>query len=80
MTHPTTFSIQKVKGPSGIKGNVKADMLAERGRFEICKTGRYLVSKNNSSPIHVLPKFSSKFFEFWKWFHPEQYSEQFGRQ
>jgi len=35
-------------------------MLAERRRFEICKTGRYLVSKNNSSPVNVLPKDSSK--------------------
>ena len=32
----SAFSILKVKDHSGNKGNVKADMLAERGRFEIC--------------------------------------------
>jgi hypothetical protein len=36
-----SLSFQKVKAHSNIKGNVKADMLAERGQYEVCNVGRY---------------------------------------
>jgi ribonuclease HI len=40
-----TFSIRKVKAHAGIKGNEKADILAQMGQHQVCNSGRYFTSK-----------------------------------
>ena len=49
-----TFSIRKVTAHAGIKGNEKADMLAEMGQHKVCNSGRYSISSQNNLPINCL--------------------------
>ena len=49
-----TFSIRKVKAHAGIKGNEKADMLAQMGQHEVCNSGRYSILSQNNSPTNYL--------------------------
>ena len=57
-----TISIRKVKAHSGIKGNEKADNLAELGQNKVCSLGRYSISSQNNLPINR-PHDTSKNFE-----------------
>ena len=49
-----TFSIRKVQSHAGIKGNEKADMLAQMGQHEVCNSGRYSILSQNNSPNNYL--------------------------
>ena len=60
MSHSLSF--RKVKAHSNIKGNVKADMLAERGQYEVCKVGRYSAVLENVSPSVQFHNSPSKHF------------------
>jgi ribonuclease HI len=48
------FSIRKVQAHAGIKGNERADMLAQMGQHEVCNSGRYSISFQNNSPSNYL--------------------------
>lgn len=45
-----TFSFHKVKAYAGIKGNERADKLANIGQIETCAVGRYLTILENPLP------------------------------
>jgi ribonuclease HI len=45
-----TFSFHKVKAHAGIKGNERADKLANIGQIETCAVGRYLTILENTLP------------------------------
>jgi ribonuclease HI len=53
MTAPT-FSIRKVKAHAGIKGNEKADVLAQMGQHKVCNSGRYFILSQNNPPTNGL--------------------------
>ena len=57
-----SISIRKVKAHSGIKGNEKADKLAELGQNKVCNLGRYSILSQNNSPINR-PHDNSKNFD-----------------
>ena len=46
-----------MKAHAGIKGNVKADLLAKRGQYEVCAIGRY--SADLVNPVSSLQPFNS---------------------
>ena len=55
-----TFSVHKVQAHAGIKGNERADMLAQMGQHKVCNSGRYsTVSQNNNSPKNYLHNIST---------------------
>ena len=54
LTTAPTFSIRKVQAHAGIKGNEKADMLAQMGQHEVCNSGRYSNLSQNNSPTNYL--------------------------
>jgi ribonuclease HI len=54
LTTAPTFSIRKVQAHAGIKGNEKADMLAQMGQHEVCNSGRYSNLPRNNSPTNYL--------------------------
>ena len=57
-----TISIRKVKAHSDIKGNEKADNLAELGQNKVCNLGRYTILSQNILPINR-PHDTSKNFD-----------------
>jgi ribonuclease HI len=56
-----TFSIRKVKAHAGIKGNEKADMLAQMGQHQVCNSGRYLILPQYNLPTNCLHNSSKSF-------------------
>jgi hypothetical protein len=55
-----SFSFHKVKAHAGIKGNERADKLANIGRIETCTVGRYLKILENPLPSIQPSNSSSK--------------------
>ena len=50
-----------MKAHSGIIGNEKADMLAQLGQHNVCKSGRYSVLSQKNSPTNCLHNSSKNF-------------------
>ena len=56
-----TFSIRKVKAHAGIKGNEKADILAQMGQHQVCNSGRYFILPQSNLSTNCLHNFSKNF-------------------
>ena len=56
-----TFSIRKVKAHAGIKGNEKADILAQMGQHQVCNSGRYFILPQSNLSTNCLHNSSKNF-------------------
>ena len=60
-----SFSFHKVKAHAGIKGNERADKLANIGQIETCAVGRYLTILENP--------FYSAFYSFFETYRGQKF-------